>query len=434
MVVSPFSSFSIIAAAAEDPQRIGLIEGDRAWRYPELAELVAARAEAIPAQSGLVPLSGDASVRTALELYALFELGFPALLLHPRLTPTETRACVEEVDKEALGCPGLLAVLFTSGVSGRPKAVLLSRRAFAASASATAELLGWREQDRWLACLPFAHVGGLSIVTRCLLGRRPLVLLPRFEPSAFADAISRHQVTLASLVPTMLDRLLDELPSWRPPRHLRAVLIGGTAVTPAFLTRARARCVPVVTTYGMTETCSHVALDGVPLRGVELRIDRDRIYLRGPMLMEGYAPPHDRPAPIDEAGWFASGDRGRLIDGRLEVWGRADDVIITGGENVDPGEVERALEGVEGIRAACVFSVEDARWGQVVAAAVVGPRADLSRVVAALGQRLAPHKRPRRIAVLDALPLLASGKIDRVAARAVARARLMPVAYPVQFS
>jgi O-succinylbenzoic acid--CoA ligase len=431
MVASPFSSFSMIAAAAEAPHRIGLIDGDREWPCAELAELVAARAEGISGGGELVPVIADLSLRSAIEIYALLELGFPALLLHPRLTPGEMRGAIDTVERARLGRPGLLAIAFTSGTSGRPRSVLLSRRAFAASATATAELLGWKAEDRWLACLPFAHVGGLSILTRCLLGRRPLVLLPRFEPIALVEAIARHRATLLSLVPPMLDRILEELPGWRPPPWLRAVLVGGAAITPALLARARARRIPVVTTYGMTETCSHVALDGVPLPGVEVRVERDRILVRGPVVMDGYGPPDDRPLPFDEDGWFTTGDRGRFSGGVLEVWGRSDDVIITGGENVDPLEVERALEGVEGIRAACVFSVEDARWGQVVAAAVVGPRADLARVAATLGQHLAPHKRPRRIAILDALPLSSGGKIDRAAARAAARPKLVPLAYSV---
>jgi len=183
-----------------------------------------------------------------------------------------------------------------------------------------------------------------------------------------------------------------------------------------------------LTTYGLTEACSQATTQqpgtvnrgqlgaGPPLPGVELRIsDDDGIQLRGPTLFSGYLPASDRSTFLDD-GWFPTGDRGRLDEaGNLHVLGRRTDRIVTGGENVDPVEVEQALESLPGVVQASVFGVPDEKWGEVVCAAVVavGPTPELAAAVAELRGRLAPFKLPRRIARLDALPLNATGKVDR---------------------
>ena len=376
----------------------------------------------------------------------------PVALLPPGLPAVEERALRAAVPRQVP--PEVAALLFTSGSSGRRKCVLLDRAAFAASAAASAAVLGWHADDRWLACLPLAHIGGLSVLARCLWAGRTAVLVdpaPRFDAAAVAHQIARDRVTLCSLVPTMLARLLDHDPAWRPPAHLRAVLLGGAPPSAALLERAAARGLAVRTTYGMTETCSHVAIDGVLLPGVEAAIgDGGRIALRGPMLMRGYAPADHRnpsagmtnptrsaspPAPraLDDAGWFLTADRGVLDGGRLRVLGRADAVILSGGENVDPSAVEAALESLPGVAAACVFGVPDDDLGERVCAAVVPAAsglpalADLDRALRAL---LAPHERPRRVALLDELPLGASGKVDRGETARRSAGRLVPLAPP----
>ncbi len=331
-----------------------------------------------------------------------------------------------------------MAIVFTSGSSGRAKGVVLSRAAFAASAAASAVRLGWRDDDAWLLALPPAHVGGLSVLTRCLAARRTVVL----EPAPGTEGLERGlaEATLASLVPAQLHRLFAERPSWRAPARLRAVLLGGAAAPPPLVEEARRRGMPVRETYGLTECASQVATQepGDPpghatlLPGFEARVVDGVIELRGPALMTGYLPTGGEPWTAD--GWLRTGDRGTIdAAGRLAILGRADDVIVTSGENVDPLEVEAALSHDPEVAAALVFGVPDPRRGESVAALLVprpGRPLDPARVAERLAARLADFKRPRRYAVVADLPLTPSGKPDRGAARGAAGSGLSE--YPRQ--
>lgn len=406
------TALSIRAAAEAAPDRIGLIAGDRSYPFADLAAMSAGAGpdERVVARADLA---------TVLALYDRFDREAPTTLVHPKLTAAE-RARLPPAT-------GALVTVFTSGSSGTPKAVGLTGAMLAASARASASNLGWRDDDRWLCPLPLAHVGGLSIITRCLLARRCAVVFDgSFEPRAIADLIERKRVTLASVVPTMLARLVDA--GWTPPGHLRAVLVGGASASRHLLERAAAAGVPILTTYGMTEACSQVCTQplaeagtvsgdcGAPLAGVELRIDAGEIVVRGPMVATGT--------------WYRTGDRGRLdAAGRLHVLGRADDTIISGGENVDPAEVEDALSRDPAVASACAFGVPDDEWGEIVAAAVVGRGSDvdLERVARGAGANLAGFKRPRLMCALAALPVGVTGKIDRRAVERLARDRLVPV-------
>jgi len=356
---------------------------------------------------------------------AALAAGRPLALIPPRLPADQTDRLRAAVPAELPA--GVAAVLFTSGSTGRHKAVLLDRAALEASAAASAAVLGWRADDRWLLCLSLATVGGLSIVTRCRRAGRSAVLADcgdHFDPASIIDQITRDRITLVSLVPTMLARLLDR--DWRPPDHLRAVLLGGASAPPPLL--ARARHLPLRRTYGMTETASHVAIDGHAVPGVELAIRGGRIAVRGPVLFRGYLPPHDLLPARDADGWFITADRGELgADGTLTVIGRTDGAIITGGANVDPATIEAALTAIPGIDAACAFGVPDPDWGERVAAAIV-TRGELPPDLAStLRARLAPHELPRRIAVLAHLPLGPGGKLDRVEIARRASSLLQPL-------
>jgi O-succinylbenzoic acid--CoA ligase len=458
---------SVFAAAAEAPDRLALLADDLALSWAGLAQRVARRVEGLRARSldgpGPVALTAANDVETFITIHALIALGTPALLLHPRLTDGERRALLEAAGREdrvVTGAPGApthgpapapppaderpLAIIHTSGTSGSAKGVVLSRRAFAASAEASAANLGWEDDDRWLLPLPLAHVGGLSILTRCLLARRAVILEADADPERVLASIRRHRASLVSLVPTVLARILDRDPAEAPPDSLRAVLLGGAAASPALLRRAADRGWPVLTTYGLSEACSQVttqrrgtvnrgeAGSGPPLPGVELRIaEDDAIQVRGPTLFSGYLP--DDGDPFLPGGWFPTGDRGRLDDaGNLHVVGRRTDRIVTGGENVDPVEVERALESLPGVRAACVFGVPDEEWGEVVCAAVVPEAPDvgvnaLSPAIQGLREGLAPFKLPRRIAMVEALATNATGKVDRRETARIAEPRLRPI-------
>jgi o-succinylbenzoate---CoA ligase len=467
-------TLSVFEAARDAGDRCAAVVAGRMLSFSELAE-GASRALSWLLERGIaapepgaplrpVALSARADLPTLELLHALMALGAPVLPVHPRFTTRERELLLaqfgagELIDGSAhdwgrgashvepgqvLDDERCLAVVQTSGSTGQPRGVILSRRAFAASAAASAENLGWRDDDRWLIHLPVSHVGGLSIVTRCLLARRAVVLAPprdSFDPAELAGIILRERVTLLSLVPTQLIRLLDIEPAWHPPPALRALLLGGAAAPKDLLERAAARGVPVLTTYGLTEACSQVATQrpgtrmapgaiGPPLSGVEVRISDGEIQLRGPTLMTAYHP--DRAGSAFAGGWLATGDLGRIdADGNLHVSGRLGEIIISGGENVHPREVEIALESVAGVRSACVFGVPDAIWGELVAAAIVPARAgscDLTAIDAHVRSRLAPFKRPRRLALLPELPLLPSGKCDRaeVARRALPLLRSM---------
>jgi O-succinylbenzoic acid--CoA ligase len=456
------TSFSIQAAAAEARLRAGLVlHGIAAYSFAELAVHTRAVMQAWErfraardAQTMAQPtthetyfLVAEPNLGTVAAIYAAFEVGATCVLLHHRSTPAEQVAQLALCSElEAVpGRSGARVVLFTSGSTGRSKGVVLPHTAFAASASASAANLGWRDDDRWLCCLPLAHVGGLSILMRCLAARRTAVLDvgASFDPARIAACIELERITLVSLVPTMLVRLLDM--GWRPPVHLRAVLLGGAAAAPTLLARAAERGVPVLATYGMTETCAQISTQpyqtppatdgriGPPLPGAELRIRGGRIQARGPMLFERYL---GAPAPIDEAGWFDTGDCGELdADGVLRVLGRADDTIITGGENVHPDEIEPALIEHPSIAAACVFGIADDTWGQIIGAAVLcrdqrEPTALAEDLAGFLASRLPVHKRPRRLAVLPVLATSATEKLDRRHIAQVAAEHLVPVRYP----
>jgi O-succinylbenzoic acid--CoA ligase len=434
-------ALSIFAAACDAPDAPGLRVAGRTCTFAELAALTAARLPAL--QRALVPgrpfpLVADNALATVITLYALLEMRAPVLLLHPKLVPGERDALAAAAARAVVPADAA-AIIYTSGTTGTPRGAVLTRSAIVASADASASNLGWQDDDCWLLCMPIARVGGLSIVTRCLLARRCVALRQAFDAERLPAWIHEQRVTLASLVPTMLVQLLDAHPAWVPPSHLRAVLVGGAAARESLLRRAAARGVAVVLTYGLTETCSQVVAtpyagrfspwehgDGRVLPGAELRIDDGHIEVRGPMRMAGYL---GEPA-LASADWLATGDLGEFdAGGCLRVHARRTDLIVTGGENVYPAEVERALESLPGIAEAGVFGLADDTWGETVAAALVaGAQAPGDAELSAfMNTTLAPHKRPRRICYVARLPHTPAGKLDRAALQALAAA-LRPLA------
>ncbi len=308
---------------------------------------------------------------------------------------------------------GTAVVVGTSGSTGVPKGVELSAAALRHSARASLDRVGARPGERWLCCLPVTHVAGLAVLVRSLVSGSEPVLAERADPEALAASGCAH----VSLVPTQLQRLL--LQAGAPPAGFSSVLLGGAAAPAGLLDAARDAGVPVVTTYGMTETCGGCVYDGVPLDGVRAEIrDDGRIWISGPVLFSGYR--GGPPAPDD--GWFRTGDLGVLdAAGRLLVRGRADDVINTGGHKVVPGEVAAALQTCPGVRDAAVVGQPDPEWGERVVAVVVPadpgdpPAPELLR--RHVRERLPRYAIPTRVVMVDAVPMLPSGKHDIVRLR-----------------
>jgi O-succinylbenzoic acid--CoA ligase len=285
----------------------------------------------------------------------------------------------------------------TSGSTGAPKGVVLTHDAVAASAVATSARLGVdRQRDRWLACLPLSHVGGLSVVTRAIHTGTPLEVHGAFD----AAAVDASDATLVSLVGTALRRI--DSSRWR------TIVLGG-AHPPAD------RPANVVATYGMTETGSGVVYDRRPLDGVEIRIVAGEVQLRCPMLLRCY---RDGTDPRSPDGWFPTGDLGELdADGLLTVHGRSGDLIITGGENVWPEPVERVIATHPAVRDVAVAGVPDPEWGELVTAFVVPVDASAPPSLEMLREHvratLPPYCAPRRVVVVAELPRSTLGKIKR---------------------
>jgi len=270
-------------------------------------------------------------------------------------------------------------------------------------------------------------VAGWQVLVRGVVaGHRPVVLdLTRsFTPAAFAAAVAAMDGPrrYTSLVPTQLRRLLADAEGTAALRALDAVLVGGAAAGPDLLARASEAGVPVVTTYGMTETSGGCVYDGRPLDGVRAAVDDDgRVRLAGPVLAAGYRgdPAGTAAAFTTGAGgtrWFRTADLGELDGARLRVTGRLDDVLVTGGRKVAPAAVERVLGALPGVRDCLVVGVPDAEWGQAVVALVVGDPGPPERLRAAVAAELDAAHAPRRVLVVDALPLRGIGKPDRPAA------------------
>ena len=326
------------------------------------------------------------------------------------------------------GVPEEVAVvLATSGSTGIPKGAELTGAALVASARASLARLGAAPGERWLCCLPTHHISGLGVLVRSLLAGSVPVLRDRVDAGVVArDASDTARCSYVSLVPTQLRRLLD---AGAPLAGFRAILLGGAAIPRGMLAEAAAAGARVVTTYGMTETCGGCVYDGIPLDGVRVASGADgRIRISGPVLFSGYrlAPELTRTALLD--GWFVTSDLGELTEaGRLVVRGRADDVIISGGEKIVAGEVEQVLRGCPQVRDAVVVGAPDPDWGERVTVMIVAADnavpPSLDDLRAYVRDRLPRYAAPQAMVVVGELPMLTSGKPDRQLIRDMAAGR-----------
>ncbi len=438
-------------ASSEHPDAVALRAGDAFLTHARLRDAAAATAAMLHDRFNVHPgdcveLRMPASMEFAVAFHALLHLG-------AIITPAPAEDAVDAQIINHGPCISVTrtpaVVMRTSGSTGQPKQVLLTMGNFEASARASALNLGVEADDDWLCTLPVHHVGGLSILTRSAIQGTCASLLPRFDTAAvmalLTGTATRPPVTQVSLVPTMLQRLLDDFPRWdatSTPR-LRTILLGGAPAAMALLHEAATRGLPVLTSYGMTESCSQIAAlnindspekrgsAGRPLPGARIEIRDEngaalpagitgQVWIAGTMLGRSEA----RMAEHTEHEWLQTGDIGLLdSDGYLWIEARREDLIITGGENVRPAEVEAALLAHPLVAEAAVVGVPDAEWGQRVAAMVVlrsgaDPDAAIGMLDAHCRSLLPGFKIPRRWTLVAALPMKSGMKVDREAVRA----------------
>ena len=312
---------------------------------------------------------------------------------------------------------GTAAVVLTSGTTGEPKAVELTVDGLECIGTGFALALGTEGDDRWLVCLPLHHVAGLAILARARVSGAGVLVHPGFELDAVGAAPDTEQVTLTSLVPTMLLRLLD---AGAPLHRYRSLVIGGAAMSPSLRARAQRVGAPIVDSYGLTETWGGVALDGVPVEGAQVRLgDDSEVLIRGPMVMRGYRCRDDDTARVFTCdGWLRTGDVGSWDPhGRLRVVDRVRDLIISGGVNVSPTAVEAALAEHPDIADIAVAGGPDAEWGERVVAFVVATdpgRAPTLEELRAFGRdRLGAAQLPRQVVVVEEIPRTPGGKARR---------------------
>lgn len=316
------------------------------------------------------------------------------------------------------------AIVFTSGTTGRPKGAVLTRGNQLAAARASCAVLPLAPGDRWLASLPFFHVGGMGIVERCLLSGACVVLPASFSADELGRSVEEQAVTHLSVVDATLRRILEARSGNGLPERVRAAVVGGGPVSPALLEA----CPQALASYGLTESCAMATLvrpgaapaqrrtAGQALPGIELRIAADGVIeLRGPTVMRGYLDDAEATRAAIVEGWLRTGDLGELdAEGSLRVLSRRDDLVISGGENVYPAEIEHALREHPQVADAVVIGIADEKWGEVPLAFVQLRAPGSPDLGAFLAPRLARYKLPR-VEFVAEIPRLANGKPDRAA-------------------
>jgi o-succinylbenzoate---CoA ligase len=355
------------------------------------------------------------------------DAGAAVLPIDVRLPPLERAGLIRTaqptviVDEDGVrrtdGVPidaAIALVVATSGTSGHPRLAELPAMALEAAVSASAVAIDSRPEDRWLSCLPIAHIGGLLVLERHLLLGAPITFRRRVTRSVIARL---GDARFTSLVPTQLNRLLN---SGADLGRFRAILVGGSGMDAGLASRAAQAGVRVVPTYGMTETCGGVVYAGQPLPGVEVRAARwGELLIRGTTLMRGYRlDPAASVTAFEPGGWLRTGDAGEVDDdGTVRVLGRIAHVIVSGGEKIWPAEVEAALTSHPGVAAVLVSGSPDPEWGERVVASVVPRRPAAPPTLDSLrdhaAETIARHKLPRELIIVEHLDRTTLGKIRR---------------------
>lgn len=471
MPVETTSLAELIGAAA--PSATALDDGQKVLRYADLRlrmRHLTSRLAALPGlehgpvaivsrdplKSALTVWLGAASGRdvaildsTRGDLETVLQTIAPALVIGDRVEGHEPWATVPsawlddagaEVGQQRLtqGAESGGWLVASSGTEGPARIARLSQAAILAHARASNAATGLGKGDAWLTPVSLQHIGGLAVLSRCALAGACALLHETFNPHRIVEAVMAEEVSHLSLVPAMLDRVLECAGGRAPPPRLRRVLIGGAALHPAIAERARAAGWPLWVAYGMTETGSHVTVEaieegweagrvGKPLRDIRIAVDSEAgagiagtgpIRIEGPVVMDGYLQASGATASID--GVFESGDLGRIDGaGNLHVLGRADDVLISGGVNLHPASIERLLGECPGVTDIAVTAVDDPRWGDLLVAIFCGD-IDEPQFEKWCRDHLESRQRPRRFLRVALLPRNAGGKIDREILRRLA--------------
>lgn len=316
-------------------------------------------------------------------------------------------------------------ILFTSGTTAKPKAVQLTYNNLKASADAWNHQLEFVPDDRYLACLPLNHAGGLGIFIRAVLYGFTVILNSGFDAKKVIELINREQVTLISLVPTMLKRLMDTAPESDLPGSLRKIILGGGPINADVIRNCTAKGIPLLISYGMTETASGISgwnptaddlnrtdwetIVGKPFSSASIAVENSQLVISGPMVMKGYL---NEP---DCHGVHRSGDFGWINENNyLHLDSRREDLIISGGENVDPGEIEAVIQSSGLVEECCVIGISDDEWGQRIAAFIVPvlPDIDISEVADFCRNQLAEYKIPKDYISIKSLPKNEMGKLS----------------------
>lgn len=337
----------------------------------------------------------------------------------------------------------IFAYFFTSGTSGPPKIVPLKRRQMLYAARASAKNFRPRTNHFWLLCLPLNHIAGVSIILRSLLYGSAIFRMNSFHKNMISTFLAENKLfQAASLVPTMLKRLLEE-PGFYVHNNFQAILLGGGPVETTLVQKAIDKGVPLVPSYGMTETCAQIAANPImkpsgtygPLRSVgklfspnslQIRDEDEKpmgcnnsgnIWLKGPQIFDGYLDEETNSRVFDGEGWFNTGDYGYFnANDQLFIESRRSDLIITGGENVSPQEVEAELKKIDTISDAAVLGLPDEEWGQKVVAVVVAKTRqdiDQEKIRELLKKRVTSYKIPKEIKQADDLPRTHTGKVQK---------------------